>query len=146
MQTYQLLIIPLASLIITQAIKVVIDLIHHRSASMNSYGGMPSSHSALFASLVAMAALTAGFASFEFAVSIILYLVIVRDAAGIRQHLGRHGQMLKDLLIEHQKDHQHNIPHEKIVTRLGHTPLQIVMGTLCGLVITGMLYFVLNKM
>ncbi|EKD79319.1 MAG: hypothetical protein ACD_41C00102G0008 [uncultured bacterium] len=91
-----------------------------------------------------MAGLTAGWASFEFAVSVILYLVIVRDAAGIRQHLGRHGQLLKDLLIEHKKDHQHNIPHEKIVTRLGHTPLQIVMGTICGLVITALISFMIG--
>lgn len=91
-----------------------------------------------------MAGLVYGLTSFEFAVAIILYLVIVRDAAGIRQHLGRHGQMLKDLLIEHKKDHQHTIPHEKIVTRLGHTPLQIVVGTVCGLVITGILYWWIN--
>lgn len=108
---------------------------------MNSYGGMPSSHSALFASLALMAGLVYGLASFEFTVAIILYLVIVRDAAGIRQHLGRHGQMLKDLLIEHKKDHQHTIPHEKIVTRLGHTPLQIAVGTICGLVITLIFYY-----
>ncbi len=88
-----------------------------------------------------MAGLVYGLPSFEFTVAVILYLVIVRDAAGIRQHLGRHGQMLKDLLIEHQKDHQHAIPHEKIVTRLGHTPLQIVVGTITGLIITGLLYW-----
>lgn len=144
MQTYQLVLIPLTSLIITQAIKVVIDLIHHRPASMNSYGGMPSSHSALFASLALMAWLVFGLASFEFAVSFILYLVITRDAGGIRQHLGRHGQMLKDLLIEHQKDHHHTILHDTIVTRLGHTPVQILAGTVCGIVITGLLYWGIN--
>ncbi|MBI4406896.1 MAG: divergent PAP2 family protein [Candidatus Kerfeldbacteria bacterium] len=143
-QHYQLIFIPLVSLIITQAIKVIIDVIHHRPSSMNSYGGMPSTHSALFASLVMMAWYTEGLASYAFAISLFLYLTIIRDAAGIRQHLGRHGQMLKDLLVEHAKDHHHNIAHDKIVTRLGHTPWQIVVGSICGVVFTSIQYWFLH--
>jgi acid phosphatase family membrane protein YuiD len=111
---------------------------------MNSYGGMPSSHSALFAALVIIAGLHEGWNSFAFAISVVMYLVVVRDAAGIRQHLGRHGQMLKDLLMEHAKDHQHNIPHETIVTRLGHTPLQVVIGTICGVLLALLQYSWIN--
>lgn len=105
---------------------------------------MPSAHSALFASLVIMAGLMEGWHSFAFAISFIMYLVIVRDAAGIRQHLGRHGQMLKDMITEHAKDHNHTIPHEQIVTRLGHTPLQVVIGTICGIILTAIQYSILN--
>lgn len=141
---YQLLIIPLLAAIITQAVKVVIDRYQHHPGSMNSYGGMPSSHSALFAALVMVAGLHAGWGSFELAVSVILYLVVVRDAAGIRQHLGRHGKMLKDLLTEHAKDHHHTIPHETIITRLGHTPLQVVVGTVFGIVLGLGQYWLLN--
>lgn len=139
-----LLIIPLAALSITQFIKVMIDWRNHRPTSMNIYGGMPSAHSALFASLAVMAALIEGLNSFGFAVSIILYLTVVRDAVGIRQHLGSHSAMLKHIIEEHQKDHAHTIPHEKIVTRLGHTPAQAAVGTLCGIVITLILYWLTN--
>ncbi len=111
---------------------------------MNVYGGMPSSHSALFASLMLITALRLGVESFAFAVSVILYLVIVRDAVGIRQHLGRHSSILQRLIAEHHKDHAHNIPHEKIVTRLGHTPLQAAVGSACGLVITVLLFWLIN--
>ena len=116
---------------------------HGHKASMNSYGGMPSAHSALFASLATVAAANYSLVSFEFAISFVVYLVMVRDAAGIRQHLGHHGQMLKDLLLEHQKDHHHNIPHDQIVTRLGHTPLQVAVGSACGVVFALLLNWVL---
>lgn len=138
------MLIPLISLTITQAVKVAIDLRHRHPASMISYGGMPSAHSALFASLVMMAWFTEGLASYAFALSLFLFLTIIRDAAGIRQHLGRHGQILKDLLQEHAQDHQHTIAHDAIVTRLGHTPLQITIGTICGVVITSLLYWLVN--
>jgi len=144
MTTSFYLIIPLAALIITQFIKVVIDAYKHQPFSMNSYGGMPSTHSALFASLVTVSWYLAGIWSFEFAVSFILYLVIVRDAVGIRMQLGNHGAMLKQLIQEHERDHHHNIPHETIITRLGHTPLQATIGTLCGVTISMILLYLLN--
>jgi len=135
-KTCEPLLVPLAALIITQFIKVLIDRAQGKKTSMNTYGGMPSSHSALFISLVIIAWNHAGPASVAFAISVILYLTVVRDAVGIRQHLGSHGAMLKAMIEEHQKDHAHTIAHDKIVTRLGHTPLQAAMGTLCGIIIT----------
>jgi hypothetical protein len=113
---------------------------YHRPTSLNTYGGMPSGHSALFASLTTLAGLTQGFDSFLFALSFFFYLVIIRDAAGIRQQLGKQGKMLGDLLTEHAKDHHHSIPHDLIVTRLGHTPWQIAVGSLCGVVFTLLQY------
>ena len=73
-----------------------------------------------------------------------MYLVVVRDAVGIRQHLGQHGAILKQLIQEHDHDHAQadhsTIQHGQIVTRLGHTPLQATVGTLCGIIITAVLY------
>lgn len=145
----QILVIPLAALLITQLIKIIIDLTTHKVEDITldelaSYGGMPSSHSALFASLVTASYLLYGAGSFEFAVSIIMYFVIIRDAMGIRWHLGEHGAILKQLIEEQAKDHDHVIPHRKIKTRLGHTPFQVLMGTICGIVISVGLYWVIN--
>lgn len=111
---------------------------------MNAYGGMPSAHSALFASLVLMAWLRQGWSSFAFAISVILYLTVVRDAAGIRQHLGSHSAILKRLIAEHASDHHHDIAHDKIVTRLGHSPWQVTVGTACGISITLISYAIIN--
>ncbi|MBI2416037.1 MAG: divergent PAP2 family protein [Candidatus Kerfeldbacteria bacterium] len=145
-------IIPLAALIITQCCKVAIDFIKHKRTRfklkyLNYYGGMPSSHSALFAALLIVSWLEQGWQSFEFALSLILYLVVVRDAVGIRWHLGQHGAILKQLIEEHDRDHQYlnhdQIRHGQIVTRLGHTPLEAAVGTLFGIVIAVVLSGVL---
>ncbi len=141
---YEPLVVPLTALIITQLIKMVIDRIHGQVTSLADYGGMPSSHSALFISLVIVAWQQAGPGSVVFAISVILYLTVIRDAMGIRQQLGSHGAMLKSMIEEHQKDHAHTIPHEKIITRLGHTPLQVLVGTLCGIAISLITMFIIE--
>lgn len=72
---------------------------------------------------------------------------MVRDAVGIRWHLGQHGAILKQLIEEHDRDHQYlnhdQIRHGQIVTRLGHTPLEAAVGTLFGIVIAVVLSGVL---
>lgn len=135
-------------MIITQLTKVTIEIVQGKRkkitvASLNRYGGMPSSHSALFASLIIVSGLTFGLTSFEFAISVILYLIMVRDAVGIRWHLGNHGAILKQLIKEHVKDND-DIEHDKIVTRLGHTPTEAFVGTIFGIVITALLWLLLN--
>lgn len=148
MQGGQILIIPLSALIITQLTKVAIDIIRKRRLKfkwqyLNYYGGMPSAHSALFSSLVTISYILYSWQSFEFAMSVIMYLVVVRDAVGIRWHLGNHGKILKQLIHEHTKDNE-PIRHEKIVTRLGHTPAEAFVGTMCGIGIAVILYGMLN--
>lgn len=140
LQQGQIVFIPLSALIITQCVKVAIDLIKKRNVSfklgyLNSYGGMPSAHSALFSALIVTALYLYTWHSFEFAVSLIMYLVVVRDAVGIRWHLGEHAKILKQLIQEHVKDHEY-IKHDTIVTRLGHRPIEALVGTLCGIVIS----------
>ena len=133
------LLIPLVALVITQFFKLGVDYVRGTTrgfswSDLNSYGGMPSAHSAMFASSITVVAYRLGVDSFAFAISVIMYLVVVRDAMGIRWHLGEHGAILKQLIEEHVKDHDH-ITHDKIVTRLGHRPIEVAVGTLCGVVI-----------
>lgn len=139
------LLIPLLALGITQVIKLGVDYVRGTMgtftwAHLNSYGGMPSAHSALFSSLITVTAYGLGIDSFAFALSVIMYLVVVRDAMGIRWHLGEHGAILKQLIHEHVKDKDY-IAHEKIVTRLGHRPSEVAVGTLCGIIIALILMY-----
>ncbi len=145
----QLLFIPIMVTVVTQGVKIGVDKFRQpgkniRLKNFTSYGGMPSSHSALFISLALMAYLQYGWNSFEFVVSLILYLTVVRDAVGIRWHLGVHGKILKQLIKELYREHNATIQHEKIITCLGHTPAQAVAGTLFGAVLTFTLYWLAN--
>jgi len=134
-------------LIITQIVKVALEWPKTKSirfSDFSQYGGMPSSHTALFVSLGTIIFLTAGWHSPVFAVSVIICIIMVRDALGIRHHLGNHGKILKQVIEEQAKFHNCRIKHEKLVTRLGHTPLQVMVGALVGFFLTVLFYLILN--
>lgn len=103
---------------------------------LGHYGGMPSSHTALFVSLSTITFINYGWNSPFFAISIVICMIMIRDALGLRHHLGNHGLILQQLIKEHEEDGHTKIKHDKIVTRLGHTPLQVLVGALMGFGLT----------
>lgn len=110
---------------------------------MNSYGGMPSSHTALSVSLTLMVGLTAGFATPLFAVTGFVAAVFIRDAVGIRYALGFHGKVLNHLIETLPEDVRTTFP-KHLEDRLGHRPVEALVGGLCGVGITLLLYAALN--
>ena len=58
-------------------------------------GGMPSSHSATVSALALGAGYCYGAASFEFAVSFILAMIVMTDAIGVRQETGKQSKLLR---------------------------------------------------
>lgn len=100
-------------------------------------GGMPSSHSAAVCSLISGTAICYGFNSFQFAFAGLLAMIVIRDALGVRQEVGKHAKTLNKIL----KDIESNHPEEAFKEFIGHTPSQVLMGALLGLVIPIGLYF-----
>ena len=97
-------------------------------------GGMPSSHSAFVVSLATMIYLEEG-VSTTFALSLILAIIVVRDAFGVRRAVGEEGlvltQIIKKLKIK-----------KTVHYALGHTPLQVLVGSILGLLVSlGVYYF-----
>jgi hypothetical protein len=106
---------------------------------LNEYGGMPSSHTAFMVSLSTAVGLHEGFRSAAFAVAFITMLIIVRDAIGFRQYLSEHGRLIKGLLENLSPGEQSRLaPH--LQERLGHTPLEALVGGLLGIGMTLILY------
>lgn len=143
----QLFIIPVSIVIITQVIKVLLEAGKKKKitfAYLGHYGGMPSSHTALFVSLSTITLLKYGFASPIFALAIIVCIIMVRDALGIRRHLGNHGMILKTLIKDLTERKHTIVPHEKIVTKLGHTPMQVIVGATLGFLLTILFYYSIN--
>lgn len=93
-------------------------------------GGMPSSHSALVAALAASVGMNAGFGSPEFAMSVVLAMIVMYDAAGIRQAAGKQAQKINQIVEELL--HGHPLNEEHLRELLGHTPLQVTVGGLIG--------------
>lgn len=94
---------------------------------------MPSSHSAVTMCLAMMVGKTEGVSSPTFAISLILAIVVMYDAAGIRRAAGKQASLLNKIV---------NTPglstvqvQEKLVEVLGHTPVQVFVGAIIGVVV-----------
>lgn len=134
---WHILWIPFAVMIISQLAKLVLEVPEHgfRLRRINSYGGMPSSHTALLVSLTLLIGLQAGFTSPLFAVTAFVAAVFIRDAYGIRWQLGFHGQVINHIIAEMPEDKRKQYP-KHLETRLGHTPAQVAVGAIVGVVLT----------
>ena len=118
---------------VTQAVKMAIELSHGTFSwsRINSYGGMPSSHAALATSLSYTLAYFEGVRSPAFAISLILLVMILRDAMGFRYQLGVHGTILNRLIKELPDREEYKFPI--LSERLGHKPAEVAVGILFGI-------------
>ena len=99
-------------------------------------GGMPSSHAASVSALCVASVVQYGFSSYQFAVSFLFALVVMNDALGVRYETGKHSKVLKKLL----KDGLTELDVELKVA-IGHTPLQVVIGSALGIAVALLLHF-----
>jgi hypothetical protein len=128
---------------LAQTIKVPIEYLRTRRwnwALLFSVGGMPSSHSALVASTAHAIGLHLGFDSPLFALALIVAIVVIYDATGIRREAGFHAEiintMIKDLATGHP------LKEEQLREVLGHTPIQVLAGGLFGVAIAQIYWMV----
>lgn len=129
----RMLWVPMLAALGVQIWKFLWPLIFYRRfepRQLWSAGGMPSSHSALVAALALSVGMNAGFGSPAFAVSVVLSVVVMYDAAGIRQAAGKQAQKINRIVEELLSGHPLN--EEQLRELLGHTPLQVAVGGLIG--------------
>lgn len=125
-----------------QLIKTVIDTLLNRKFDFERLvgsGGMPSSHAATVCALVVAVCYNYGPASFEFTISFLLAIIVLHDARGVRLETGRQAELLNDI-VRYLKDGGHNLPlpEKELKELIGHTPLQVGVGMLLG-ILTGII-------
>ena len=84
---------------VAQVLKTIIHLIVTKQfvlERMVGSGGMPSSHAATVCALATAAGLEFGGGSFEFAVAVILAIIVMHDARGVRRETGIQARILND--------------------------------------------------
>lgn len=141
---YKLFLIPIIILVLNQIVKLVIEWIKGDLgwSRLFGYGGMPSTHGAVVTSLCYTIGYYQGLKSPTFAIVLVMSLLILRDAWGIRWQLGYHGQVLNRLIKElpDQKEYAFPILKEKF----GHTKLEVLVGIIFGFLSTVLLVYILN--
>lgn len=131
--TNKYLFIPVSIWLIIQLWKFVWDLLKNKKINLKRLlgaGGMPSSHSAVVASLTTMIARSEGLNSPIFALSAIFSLVVMYDATGVRRAAGKQARILNQII--NSKNVEVNV-QEKLVEFLGHTPFEVFVGFIIGI-------------
>lgn len=120
--------------LIAQLIKIIIDLVKNRTIDIRlitSSGGMPSSHSSFVTSLATSVGLTKGFDSVDFAITFVLCMVVMYDAAGVRRAAGKQAAVINDIaaIMENYGFRM----DENLKELLGHTPVEVTAGAILGI-------------
>ena len=132
----KVLIIPLCSWAVAQFLKVIVVLIQKKQLDFHYFvisGGMPSSHSAFVGSLATAVAFVDGLSSVTFGISVVLALVIMYDAAGLRQAVGQQSVVLNRIMRELKMRRPVAEVGRDLRELIGHTPFQVIVGGLLGI-------------
>jgi hypothetical protein len=134
----QILWVALFACILAQVLKLAIELIVHKKLSLRflvSTGGMPSAHSALVGALASGVGQTVGWSSPEFAIACLFAVIVMYDAAGVRQAAGKQARILNQILDELFREGK-QFDEERLKELLGHTPFQVFVGLALGVFIS----------
>ena len=140
---YEALTAGILAAFIAQLIKFIIFTIKTRKVNFKIFtttGGMPSSHSAGVMALSTAVGLIKGFDSIVFAIALGYALITMYDAAGVRRAAGKTAACLNRMMDDFYK-HDVQAIGGKLKELLGHTPFEVIMGALFGIVFAYYFHF-----
>lgn len=135
----QILINAIIGWLSAQVLKTITHLIVYRKfvwERLIGDGGMPSAHSATVSALAASTFIHCGPQSPEFAISAILAIIVMHDASGVRLETGKQAKILNEMIKVIQNMGSNDFtPEEKLKEFVGHTNIQVIMGSALGILI-----------
>ncbi|MCI8416315.1 MAG: divergent PAP2 family protein [Lachnospiraceae bacterium] len=126
---------------VAQVLKTLIHAIltgRFQAERLVGSGGMPSSHASTVCAMAAAALRVYGEGSFEFAITVMVAIIVMHDAMGVRLETGKQAKLLNEITAAFR-----NLEHtpfsgfssEKLKEFVGHTPLQVLAGAILGILI-----------
>ncbi len=122
---------------LAQVLKTLTNLITTRELDWKRLvgsGGMPSSHSAFVCAATTAIGVQCGLHSPEFALAVVVSLVVMYDACNVRRAAGEQAKVL-NYMMKHLDELSPTMMEEGLKELLGHTPLQVVMGAILGIAV-----------
>ncbi len=123
---------------IAQFYKVVSTLVIQKRFDIKRFfetGGMPSSHSSTVSCLAACTEIIYGKESGYFAISVILAVIVMYDAMGIRRAAGKQAGVLNRMMDKLSDKIGEMFHDEKLKELLGHTQLEVFAGMILGIAV-----------
>lgn len=141
---YLVILCPIVAFTLAQGTKVLLRSLKGKISIKDifSYSDMPSGHTAVVTSIVTIIALKEGLNSSLFAIAFVFATIVIVDAIGLRNYLGQHGKTLNILVKDLKDDEFLDLAYPKLLEKIGHTPLQVLVGGIIG-IITSLLGFYL---
>ncbi|MBN1405982.1 MAG: divergent PAP2 family protein [Candidatus Omnitrophica bacterium] len=140
----KIFIITLLTWIIAQSIKVIIGIFEEKKFNFKWFvgtGGMPSSHCAGVSALATSVGLQCGYNSALFALAFIFTVITMFDAQGVRRSTGRQAEILNKMFEDLY--FQKPIKEDRLRELIGHTPFQVFIGVILGIVCAYVMYNIL---
>ncbi|EKE02233.1 MAG: hypothetical protein ACD_20C00410G0019 [uncultured bacterium] len=131
---------------VAQFLKLIFYYMNNKKINfkiLTETGGMPSSHSAFVIALSTSVAVINGYKSVEFAIALGYAFVVMYDAAGLRRSAGKMAAVLNKIVDEVYSEKYPRHTSERLIELLGHTPIEVIMGGLLGVVLALGYHFLL---
>ena len=145
---YEVIFVAFSGIILAQLFKVILHLIVKHKVDVRLFtttGGMPSSHAAGVMGLSTSVGQICGFNSIEFAISLGYAFIVMYDAAGVRRAAGKQAACLNRIIMDiYKQDLQE--AGGKLKELLGHTPLQVFVGAICGICYSYAVHYALLRL
>ena len=124
--------------ILAQIIKVFTGYFREEEFSFRKFfsgtGGMPSSHSATVVALLTSTIMVYGVGGYETAASLLLAIIVMSDAMGVRYETGKQAKVINKLVEELFSGKAKN-PQANLKELIGHSPFQVFVGAFLGLLV-----------
>lgn len=120
---------PFIAWLVAGCLKFLISSIKTKKLAFGliGYGGLPSNHSAIVSSMVALIALKEGLQHPALGVAVTLAFVVVLDASSLRKQVGKQAEIINRLGAAADRE------QPALRERMGHTPIEILAGIITGL-------------
>jgi len=128
--------------LLSQVIKVIIYYFKEKQFNIMHFfeaAGMPSTHSSMCCAMALMIGLKEGFHSPFFAVAVIFTIVVMYDAMGVRFAAGQQAVLLNKIIEDIYAEKLNE--KEKMKELIGHTPLEVFVGGIIGILVAVLIYF-----
>jgi hypothetical protein len=144
------LITPFLAWLVAGVAKFLINSVRAKQWAFGliGYGGMPSNHSAIVASMAALIAFKEGVEHPAFGVALALAFIVMLDASSLRRQVGKHAKAINTMMLYRAHITQTTQATQATQStllpmlreRMGHTPLEILGGVVTGVSVAFLVY------
>ncbi len=135
----RILICSLSSWLVAQVLKTLIYACNNREFRLERLfgdGGMPSCHSATVTAMAVSTGITYGVGSTEFALALIIAIIVMHDAMGVRRETGNQAVIINEMMqLFTQEDKKIVFHQERLKELIGHSPMQVICGCIVGIAV-----------